>query len=187
MTRMGVDALVTASQKGLAGAPGLGVLALTDRGRQRVASRSRRSPSWYLDLATWDQAMQESPDFEPHPVTMPTSLVRVLASSVRRIRTVGIDTWVDGRKRLARECRAGLRQLGMRLPADDEYAANLVVVAAHPRADAVRAHLADRAGIIVAEGLPPFADDVLRIGLLGRTATRPMVAVLLREIETALR
>jgi alanine-glyoxylate transaminase / serine-glyoxylate transaminase / serine-pyruvate transaminase len=187
MKRMGVDALVTASQKGLAGAPGLGVLALTERGRQRVASRSRRSPSWYLDLATWDRAMQESPDIEPHPVTMPTSLVRVLASSVRRIRAVGIDTWVDGRERLARECRAGLRQLGMWLPTDDEYAANLVVVAVHPRAGAVRAHLADRAGIVVAEGLPPFADDALRVGLLGRTATRGMVAELLREIEAALR
>jgi alanine-glyoxylate transaminase/serine-glyoxylate transaminase/serine-pyruvate transaminase len=183
---MGIDALVTASQKGLAGAPGLGVLALTERGRQRVASRSGRPPSWYLDLATWDQAAQESPDWEPHPVTMPTSLVRVLASSVRRIRAAGIDTWVDSRERLARECRTGLRRLGIQLTADDEWAANLVVVAAHPRADAVRTQLAERAGIIVSAGLPPFADDALRIGLLGRNATSPMVAELLSEIETAL-
>ena len=187
MTKLGIDALVTASQKGLAGAPGLSVLALTEGGRQRVASRSRLSPSWYLDLATWDAAAQDSPDREPHPVTMPTNLVRVLASSVRRILAAGVDSWVDGRERLARECRSGLRQLGLRLPADEECAANLVVVATDPRADAVRAHLADRARIIVSEGLPPFADNALRIGLLGRTATSAMVTVLLSEIETALR
>lgn len=187
LTRMGIDALVTASQKGLGGAPGLGIVALSERGGQRVAARSRRSPSWYLDLATWDDAAEESPDWEPHPVTMPTSLVHVLASSVRRICLAGIDAWVDERERLARECREGLRRLGLRLMAGEDCAANMVTVVADPRADAVRAHLAENAGIMVAGGLSPFADDVFRIGLAGRSATRPMVELLLREIDVALR
>ena len=187
MARMGIDALVTASQKGLGGAPGLGIVALTERGRRRVAARSRRSPSWYLDLATWDEAAEESPDWEPHPVTMPTPLVHVLASSVRRICSAGIDAWVDQRERLGRDCRDGLRRLGLRLLAGEDCAANMIAVVADPRADAVRAHLAENAGIMVAGGLSPFADGVFRIGLAGRTASRPMVELLLREIEVALR
>jgi alanine-glyoxylate transaminase/serine-glyoxylate transaminase/serine-pyruvate transaminase len=186
MARMGIDALVTASQKGLGGAPGLAVVALSDSGRQRVQSRSRRPPSWYLDLATWDRAAAASPDWEPTPVTMPTNLIRVLGSSVRRIRSAGIEAWVDRRGRLAGTCRDGVRRLGLRVPASDEDAANLVVVVTDPRADVIRARLAD-AGIMVAGGLNPFADGAFRIGLVGRTATGAMVATLVREIARALR
>src|SRR5919106_1414196 len=47
---MGIDCVVTASQKGLEGPPGLGVLALGSGGRERVEARSRRPSSFYLDL-----------------------------------------------------------------------------------------------------------------------------------------
>lgn len=47
---MDIDALVTASQKGLEGAAGLGVLALGPRGRERLEAHSERPRSWYLDL-----------------------------------------------------------------------------------------------------------------------------------------
>ncbi|MBY8870772.1 aminotransferase class V-fold PLP-dependent enzyme [Micromonospora sp. PLK6-60] len=186
MTRMGIDALVTASQKGLGGAAGLAVVALTEAGRQRVESRSRRPPTWYLDLATWDEAAVDSPDWEPTPVTMPTSLIQVLGSSVRRIRATGIRTWTERQGRLAADCRHGVRELGLRVPAPEEHAANLVVVVADPRADAIRARLAD-AGIMVAGGLSPFADGAFRIGLVGRAASAGMVRTLLREIARALR
>ncbi|WP_370967206.1 alanine--glyoxylate aminotransferase family protein [Amycolatopsis sp. cg9] len=187
MARMGIDALVTASQKGLGGAAGLGVVALSDGGRERVLSRSCRPPSWYFDLLTWDAAAAESPEWEPTPVTMPTSLVRVLAASVHRIRETGADAWISRRAALATECRAGLRRLGLRVSAADECAANLVVVVRDPRADAIRAHLARTAGIMVAGGLTPYPEqEAFRIGLVGRTATAPMVERLLHEIGEAL-
>lgn len=186
MARMGIDALVTASQKGLGGAPGLAVVALSDSGRQRVRSRPRRPPSWYLDLATWDHAAADSPDWEPTPVTMPTSLIHVLGSSVRRIRTTGAEGWVDRRRRLAGECRAGVRELGLHVPVPEEHAASLVVVVQDPRADVIRARLAD-AGIMVAGGLSPFDAGAFRIGLVGDTATGAMVGTLLHEIARALR
>lgn len=185
--RMGIDALVTASQKGLGGAPGLAVVALSQRGRQRVGNRSSRPSTWFFDLARWDRAAEESPDWEPTPVTMPTSQVMVLGSSVRRILSAGADAWIEARHQLSCRCRDGLRRLGLELPASDECAANLVVVARHPRADALRAHLADAAGIMVGAGLRPFDGDALRIGLVGRSATSPMVELLLREIEQALK
>ncbi|HYP22697.1 MAG TPA: aminotransferase class V-fold PLP-dependent enzyme, partial [Actinomycetota bacterium] len=50
---MGLAALVTGSQKGLEAPPGLGILALGSRGRERVEARSSRPESWYLDLKVW--------------------------------------------------------------------------------------------------------------------------------------
>lgn len=187
MTRMGIDALVTASQKGLGGAPGLAVVAFTDRGKQRVDSRSCRPPTWYFDLARWDSAVAECPGLEPTPVTMPTTLVEVLGSSVARIATVGIDSWLDRRELLAVECRAGLRRLGLRVVADDEWAANLVVVVADERADAIRAELGANAGIMLGGGMPPFEDNVFRVGLVGRAGTDTMVKMLLEELREVLR
>lgn len=185
--RMGIDAVVTASQKGLGAAAGLTVVALAQRGRQRVESRSSRPSTWFFDFARWDRAAADSAYWEPTPVTMPTSQVMVLASSVRRILAAGTGAWIEQRHQLSRQCRDGLRRLGLELPAPDECAANLVVVAGHPRADALRAHLADAAGIVVGAGLRPFSDDTLRVGLVGRSATSPMVELLLHEIEQALK
>jgi alanine-glyoxylate transaminase/serine-glyoxylate transaminase/serine-pyruvate transaminase len=187
MTRMGLDALVTASQKGLGGAPGLAIVALTARGKLRVESRSCRPPTWYFDLANWDRASEECPGLEPTPVTMPTTLVEVLASSVRRMCSVGIDTWIEARERLAGECRAGIRRLGLRLSARDEWAANLLVVVTDPRADAIRAQLASNAGIMVGGGMTPFEDNTFRIGLVGRAGTGSMVSMVLDEIREVLR
>src|SRR5918992_1230005 len=45
--RMGIDVLVTGTQKGLEAPPGLGILALGPGGRERVNSRKEAPPSWY--------------------------------------------------------------------------------------------------------------------------------------------
>jgi alanine-glyoxylate transaminase/serine-glyoxylate transaminase/serine-pyruvate transaminase len=47
---MGIDAIVTGSQKGLETPPGLGILALGERGRERVDARGEILGSWFLDL-----------------------------------------------------------------------------------------------------------------------------------------
>ncbi|MFE0028544.1 pyridoxal-phosphate-dependent aminotransferase family protein [Amycolatopsis sp. NPDC059021] len=184
MRAMGVDALVSASQKGLGGAPGLAVVALTEPGKQRIDARSVRPPTWYLDLARWEHAAAED-DWEPTPVTMPTSLVHVLASSVRRIHAAGRENWVAERAALRAECRDGLRRLGFGVVADDEHAANLVVVARHPRADELCDRLLD-AGVMIAGGLEPFAGETFRIGLVGTAANRRLTETLLKEIERIL-
>lgn len=184
MRAMGIDALVSASQKGLGGAAGLAVVALSESGKQRVDSRSVRPPTWYFDLARWERAATED-DWEPTPVTMPTSLVQVLGSSLRRIHAVGRENWVAQRAALRTECRDGLRRLGLDVVAEDEHAANLVVVARHPRANELCDRLLD-AGVMIAGGLKPFEGETFRIGLVGTAANRQMIEMLLHEIERIL-
>ncbi|MDQ3940175.1 MAG: aminotransferase class V-fold PLP-dependent enzyme, partial [Actinomycetota bacterium] len=87
--RMGIDALVTGTQKGLEAPPGLGILALSAGGRARVEARSEAPQSWYLDLAVWDWYRKEWGAWHPHPVTMPSNLVLALLSSMQRILEVG--------------------------------------------------------------------------------------------------
>jgi alanine-glyoxylate transaminase/serine-glyoxylate transaminase/serine-pyruvate transaminase len=175
---------VSASQKGLGGAAGLAVVALTESGKRRVTGRSVPPPTWYFDLTRWERAATED-DWEPTPVTMPTNLIQVLATSLRRIHTVGRDNWVDQRAALRADTRDGLRRLGFDVVTADEHAANLVVVARHPRATELCARLLD-AGTMIAAGLTPFEGDTFRIGLVGTAANQQLIEVLLHEIERLL-
>jgi alanine-glyoxylate transaminase/serine-glyoxylate transaminase/serine-pyruvate transaminase len=162
----GIDALVTATQKGLAAPPGLAIVALGER------AVLHRPKSWYFDLARWQEARAED-EWEPHPVTMPTAIVRALLGSVARILASGVDAWVADRHELATGLRKQLRAAGLEPFAPEDCAASLVTVV---RCDepAVLARRAREAGIMLGLGLPPLTGAV-RIGLLGNTATQASV------------
>ncbi|MFN2489087.1 MAG: alanine--glyoxylate aminotransferase family protein [Actinomycetota bacterium] len=184
---MGIDALVTGTQKGLETPPGLGVLALSERGRERVLARSARPESWYLDLGVWDRYRAEWASWHPHPVTMPTNLVLALASSLRRILETGLDGWVARRAELAKRCREGLRELGLQPVPHPGVESNLVVAAWADDPAAIQRHLLEHEGIMISGGLEPTMGRAIRIGLMGRTATEEMVDRVLGGVESALK
>ena len=181
----GIDALVTGSQKGLDSPPGLGILALGPGGRARLDAREDAPAAFYLDLKVWDRYRDEWGAWHPHPVTMPTNLVRVLLSSVNRILEAGVDAWVEGRARLARRCREGLAGLGLRPVPAPGHEANLVVAMWADDPAAIQKHLLSR-GIMISGGLDPTMGKAIRVGLMGRTATDEMVDRVLEAVREAL-
>jgi alanine-glyoxylate transaminase/serine-glyoxylate transaminase/serine-pyruvate transaminase len=183
---MGIDAVVTASHKGLEGPPGIGVVALSGSARARLEARESRPRSWYLDLKRWEDYRRDWGAWHPHPVTMPANLVRALGSSVGRIMDVGLYTWVARRNALARRCREGLAAVGLRAIALPGHEANLVVAMwAHDPATIV-GRLLER-GIMVAGGLGPTMGKAIRVGLMGRTATDEMVDRVIEGCAAALK
>jgi alanine-glyoxylate transaminase / serine-glyoxylate transaminase / serine-pyruvate transaminase len=183
---MGLDALVTGSQKGLETPPGLGILALGPRGRERLDSRGELLGSWYLNLKTWDWYRKEWGAWHPHPVTMPTNLVLVLAASLNRIMEFGLQAWVARRAELAKRCREGLRDLGLQPIPDAGVEANLIVAAWADDPVAIQKYVLSETGIMISGGLTPTAGKAIRVGLMGRTATEEMVDRLLEGIGKAL-
>ncbi|MDQ3660978.1 MAG: aminotransferase class V-fold PLP-dependent enzyme [Actinomycetota bacterium] len=184
---MGLDALVTSSQKGLDGPPGLGMVALSTAGRARVEARSTRPPSWYLDLKTWDWFRSEWAAWHPHPVTMPSNLIVALNSSIRRILERGLDNWVGDRSALAKRCREGLRELGFDLIPPPGCEANLVVAAWCEDPAPILTYLLQEEHLMISGGLPPTQGRAVRVGLMGRTANEKNVERVLQGIDEALR
>ncbi|MGH2751906.1 MAG: pyridoxal-phosphate-dependent aminotransferase family protein [Actinomycetota bacterium] len=172
---MGLDCLVTASQKGLEAPPGLGILALGAGGRARVEARSRRPDSFYLDLKRWDYYRSEWGSWHPHPVTMPTNVMLAMYSSIRRICESGIETWVARRAALAERCRQGLMELGFEPVAQPGFGANLVVAMWAEEPAPIVGHLLEHHSIMISGGLPPLHGKSIRVGLMGRTATDALV------------
>lgn len=172
--RMGIDVLVTGTQKGLESPPGLGILALGPGGRERVEARKEAPQSWYLDLKVWDWYRSEWGAWHPHPVTMPTNLVLALYTSMQRILDIGVDGVVAGRADLAKMCREGLRNLGLDPVPQPGAEANLVVAAWADDPAAIQKHLLEQ-GIMISGGLTPTHGKAIRVGLMGATATQEMV------------
>ena len=185
--RMGIDAVVTGTQKGLEAPPGLGIVALGERARARVAERGEITGSWYLDFKRWDWYRKEWGAWHPHPVTMPTNLVLALVSSLQRILEAGLETWVARRAELAKRCREGLRDLGLEPVPRAGAESNLVVAAWADDPAGIQQYLLKEEGIMISGGLVPTLGKAIRVGLMGRTATAETVDRLLAGVERALK
>jgi len=183
--RMGIDVLVTGTQKGLEAPPGLGILALGPGGRERVEARKEAPQSWYLDLKVWDWYRSEWGAWHPHPVTMPTNLVLALYASMQRILEIGVGGVVANRADLAKKCREGLRDLGLEPVPQPGAEANLVVAAWAEDPAAIQKHLLGK-GIMISGGLTPTHGKAIRVGLMGATATDEMVDRVLEGVAEAL-
>lgn len=181
---MGLDAVVTGTQKGLEAPPGMGVIAFGERGRMAIEARTEPLHSWYLDIKRWDWYRREWPH-HPHPVTMPTSLFLALASSMQRIQEVGLEAWVGRRADLAKRLRAGLNDLGLGPVAPAGYEANLVTAAWADDAGKIIGYLLEH-GIQISAGLVPTEGKAIRIGLMGASATDEMVDRLLGLVGESL-
>ena len=151
-----------------------------------MGRRSAGPESWYLDLQVWDKYRTEWAAWHPHPVTMPTNLVLVLASSLRRILETGVESWVAKRAELAKHLREGLRNLGLEPVPQPGWEANLVVAAWAEDPAAIQRHLLQEEGIMISGGLVPTMGKAIRIGLMGRTATEEMVDKVVSGVGTAL-
>jgi alanine-glyoxylate transaminase/serine-glyoxylate transaminase/serine-pyruvate transaminase len=182
----GIDVLVSSTQKGLEAPPGIGILALSPLGRERVEKRSERPQAFYLDLKMWDKYRDEWAAWHPHPVTMPTSLFLALASSIMRIEEKGIEAWVAARADLAKRCREGLRNLGLEPVAQAGHEANLVVAMWADDPLPIMKHLLETTGIMISGGLVPTHGKAIRVGLMGRTANESMVDRVVEGVGQAL-
>lgn len=182
---MGIDVVVTGTQKGLEAPPGLGVIAFSAKGREVIESRSEPLGSWYLDIKRWDWYRREWPH-HPHPVTMPTNPVLAVSSSVQRILEAGLEAWVGRRADLAKRLREGLSDLGLGPVAPAGFEANLVTAAWADDPNKIIGYLLEN-GIQVSAGLEPTTGKVIRVGLMGATATDEMVDKVLGLVGDSLK
>ena len=110
-----LDAVATASQKGLMTAPGLGLIWISRRAAERLASF--KCPSYFFDLKL-HLAQLAGPQFA-NPFTPPVSLYYELDAALGKILARGADRWFADRRRVARAFAAGLEALGFELLVKD--------------------------------------------------------------------
>ena len=107
----GVDAIGTASQKGLLTPPGLGLVWLSERAWKALEGKT--CPSYSYDLKLHRKDLEaKSP---ANPFTPPVSLYYALDEALDEILEAGTETWFRSRKKYADTLAAGLEVMGFEL------------------------------------------------------------------------
>jgi aspartate aminotransferase-like enzyme len=163
MDRLGIDVLITGSQKALMLPPGLALLALSERAWK--ASKTSTCPRFYFDLAKERQGVRE----RSTAWTPAISLIRGLEVALDMMLAEGLENVYARHDRLARATRAGATALGLRLVAPDapSPAATAVFVPESVDGGALVKYLRDRMHVTFAGGQDQMKGKIVRLSHLG--------------------
>jgi alanine-glyoxylate transaminase/serine-glyoxylate transaminase/serine-pyruvate transaminase len=186
MDEWNIDYIYSATQKCLASPPGMSPVALSARALDTVKNRSRKPPSWYLDLALL--ANYWSGDRVYHH-TAPVSNILGLRESLRMVLEEGLENRFARHHRNAAALSAGLEALGFRFVVPAEHRLDQITVMWIPDGvddRTVRTALLREHGIEMGAGLGEFAGKVWRVGLMGESSRSEYVLALLSALEKIL-
>ncbi len=164
MDDWGLDAVVTASQKGWQSPPGIAMAALSERGWE-AAERSNM-PSFYFDLTTHhDYAERGQPPWTPALPTM-----YAMDAALPMLVSEGPEAIYARHHRFASWTRSAAKALGLELLAEEQYASDTVTAICVPdgvAGPAVTKRLREEHDVVIAGGQGKLAASIWRIGHLG--------------------
>ena len=182
-----IDALVTASQKGLMSPAGVAFVALSDRAWK--AAESSNLPRYFTNFKDIRKKFHEKPGAPETPGSTPVSLVRCVTEALAMIREEGRDQVFARHARLAAAVRAGITGMGMDLvPANQASPSASVTTFYFPQgvnAGAIRSALVNSFRMQIAGGLGQYKDSTLRIGHMGYFYDASAISVI-GALETVL-
>jgi aspartate aminotransferase-like enzyme len=176
MDEWGVDVVLTGAQKALAVPPGLAILAVSPRARERREAL-QAIPAYYADLRRWDPVVDDPTRYFS---THTTGMLRALEVALDAVEAETLPRRFARHERVARAIRAGFAALGLApLTEQQALAPTLSVLATPGGVDEarLRAGMAEQ-GVVVAGCLGPFAGRGIRVGHMGE--------VTMREVERTL-
>jgi alanine-glyoxylate transaminase/serine-glyoxylate transaminase/serine-pyruvate transaminase len=180
----GVDIAYSGTQKCLGVPPGLAPLTVSARAVERFVERSQ---SWYLDLGMIAEYLDSSTRTYHH--TAPISMIYGLHAGLGVLLEEGLEaSWARHAENGAL-LQSGLEKLGFRLFAAEGHRLPELTTAWVPDGideAAVRRRLLDEYSIEIGGGLGEYAGKVWRVGLMGHTARRANVSLLLAALGEVL-
>jgi aspartate aminotransferase-like enzyme len=174
MDEWGVDLVVTGSQKAWMAAPGLAMIAASERGW--AATQTATMPRFYLDL----RSHRESAAAGQTPFTPAIGVVFQVDEGLRLMQAEGKDGVFARHEACAAASRAGLAALGFELFADPRFASKTVTAAKLPEGHdwkafngAIKSH-----GVVLAGGQGKLAGKIFRLGHLGSVTVEEILGVI---------
>jgi aspartate aminotransferase-like enzyme len=178
----GVDVVLTGAQKALGVPPGLAILGVSQRARQRRDTLGSIA-AYYADLRRWDAVVDDPTAryFSTHA----TGLLRALEVALDAVAAETLPRRFDRHERVARAIRAGFEELGLTPFTDEQALASTLSVLRTPEGTdeaRLRAGMAEQ-GVIVAGCLGPFAGRGIRVGHMGEVGLPEVERTLLAAAQ----
>jgi alanine-glyoxylate transaminase/serine-glyoxylate transaminase/serine-pyruvate transaminase len=191
-TRLPVDELeldicFSGSQKCLSAPPGTAPITISERAMRAIEDRDCPITSWYFDLRLHARLWDVEHAYHHTP---PVLSIYALREALRLVLEEGLEARIVRHCRHAAALAAGLEALGLAQFARDGYRMPSVVTALVPPgvlATGIRQHLLDTLNLEIAGGLAEYSDRMWRIGVMGHSAQRANILLLLTGLEQALR
>lgn len=182
----GVDICYSGSQKCLSCPPGASPLTLSPRALEKVEQRRSPVTSWYLDLLLL-RDYWGAPRKYHH--TAPISTMYALHEGLRLVAEEGLETRWARHQAAADLLYEGLEELGMTMHVPAAHRLASLTTPCLPQGideAAIRRALLSDYNIEIAGGLGELAGQVWRIGLMGYSARRENVTLLLAALRALL-
>jgi aspartate aminotransferase-like enzyme len=173
MDDLGIDVLVTGSQKALMLPPGLGFIALSERAW--AAAAESKQPRFYFDLKRErDNQRQHTTAWTPA-----ISLILGLRAALQLLMEEGLENAYARQDRLARATRAAAQALGLRLVAAEcPSPATTGIYLPEGVPGKLVGYLRDKVGITFAGGQDDLKGKIIRIAHLGYVGTFDIVTAI---------
>ncbi len=162
MDELGIDVLITGSQKALSLPPGLSFIALSQKARE--LAKSSKLPKYYFSLAKEDKAY----DKDTTAFTPAVSLLIALKEMLNRIKELTLERLFAHYQALSSACRKAVSALGLSLFPDVPSESLTVIKAPEglPTGDFLK-FVRDKWGIIFAGGQDALKGKIIRITHMG--------------------
>ncbi|MBI4498584.1 MAG: alanine--glyoxylate aminotransferase family protein [Chloroflexi bacterium] len=172
----GLDVVVSGSQKGWMAPPGLSMITMSERAW--AAYRQAQMPRFYWDVGKAKKSLERGET----PWTPAVSVVYALDAGLELLSQEGFANVYARHARLAAMTRQGIKDLGLKLVAQEErYASNTVTAVWAPEGieeRAIRSTLRQEFDIELAGGQGELTGKIFRIGHLGYVSEADLQAVL---------
>ena len=180
---MGIDVLLTGTQKAFGVAPGLTMIWASKKAMEKRRTLGDIS-EYYIDFDKWLPIMKDPSKYYATPAV---NMVWALKESVRMIKEEGIENRYARHKKTGRAMQKAIEGLGFKILAKPENRAVTLSDVIYPEGidDAKFRRLLAEEGIIVAGGLGPWAGKMFRLGHMGNIDKHDMISVI-ATIERAL-
>ena len=179
----GIDAIFSGTQKCLSCPPGLSPVSFSERALEVMDARSSKVRSWYFDVSML-RAYYSGSGARAYHHTAPVNMVYALREALAIVLEEGLEARFERHRVVHERLRTGLEARGISyIPRHSLHTLNCVSIPAGVVDADVRSRLLQEYSIEIGAGLGPFAGKAWRIGLMGHTATRRNVDLLLAALE----
>src|SRR3984957_17477680 len=187
MDAWGIDVAMSGSQKGLMTPPGLGFVAVNDRGLQAHKTANLRTPYW-------DWTEREGPEhYRKYGGTAPIHLLFALGRAIDMLFAEGLDNTFLRHRLLAEALRRAVatwaegQVLGFNIAEASERSNTVTTVVMSNGHDPVALHryCKEKCGVVLGVGIGELQGQAFRIAHMGHV-NAPMILGTLGVIEVAL-
>ncbi|NLJ99451.1 MAG: alanine--glyoxylate aminotransferase family protein [Tissierellia bacterium] len=176
LDEMGIDVLITGSQKAFGVAPGLAIVLAGPKALARRESLGTIR-DYYIDFEKWIPIMNNPGKYFGTP---PVNLIWALQESLRIMKEEGIENRYARHKKVSRAMQAALEDLGFTILAEKEYRAVTLsnVIYMDGIDDGKFRKILAEEGAVVAGGLGAYAGKMFRLGHMGNIDTHDIVSTM---------